>query len=140
MKCLTMRDIKIGQKASISREITEGALLVFAGNTGDMNPIHINEEYARNTRFGRRIAQGLFGVSLMAGLLGSELPGAGSIYVSQDIEFKYPVFIGNVITAEVEVIEKNEEKNRLTLKTTCTNQDGKVVITGTAVTMPAREK
>jgi 3-hydroxybutyryl-CoA dehydratase len=140
MKCLTMEEIEIGQKASFTKQITEGDVFVFAGATGDLNPIHVNEEYAKNTKFGTRIAHGLISASLIGAALGNELPGEGSIYVSQEIKFKAPVFLGDTITAELEVINKEVERNRLTLTTTCKNQDGIVVIEGIAVTMPAKSK
>lgn len=140
MKCLVMDEIQIGQKVSKKIEITEGTVFIFCGLTGDMNPIHTNEEYASRTRFKKRIAPGLVSVCLMASLLGCELPGAGSVYVSQDIKFKAPVFIGDTLTAEVEVIAKDIERNRITVRTTCTNQNGQLVIDGQGVTMPAKEK
>lgn len=135
-----MNDIEMGQKAALSKTITEGDVLVFAGATGDLNPVHVNEEYAKKTRFKTRIAHGLISVSLIGSVLGSELPGEGSIYVSQEVKFKAPVYLGDTITAELEVVGKEVERNRLTLKTTCYNQNGQVVIEGTAVTMPAKEK
>lgn len=135
-----MSEIEIGQKASLTQEITEGNVLVFAGATGDLNPVHISEEYASKTIFKKRIAHGLISVSLIAAVLGSELPGAGSVYVSQDVKFKAPVFIGDIITAELEVIAKDIERNKLTLRTICTNNRGQIVIEGQAVTMPAKEK
>jgi 3-hydroxybutyryl-CoA dehydratase len=135
-----MNEIEIGQKASLTKEITEEFVYVFAGSTGDLNPIHINEEYAKKTKFKSRIAHGLISVSLIGAVLGKELPGEGSIYVSQDIVFKAPVFIGDTVTAELEVLKKDVEKNKLVLRTTCINQNGQVVIEGIAVTMPAKEK
>lgn len=140
MKRLVMSEIYVGQKASMTKTITEGDVLVFAGATGDLNPVHINEEVASKTRFKTRIAHGMLSVSLIAATLGCELPGAGSIYVSQSVKFKAPVFLGDTITAELEVIAKDVERNRLTLKTICYNQTGQVVIEGEAVTMPAKEK
>ena len=140
MKCFTMKEITIGQKAYFTKQITEGDVFVFGGATGDLNPVHINEEYAKNTRFGTRIAHGLISASLIGAALGSELPGEGSVYVSQELKFKAPVYLGDTITAELEVVSKEVERNRLTLKTTCRNQDGIVVIEGIAVTMPAKEK
>ncbi len=140
MKSLVMSEIYVGQKASMTKAITEGDVLVFAGATGDLNPVHINEEFASKTRFKKRIAHGMLSVSLIAATLGCELPGGGSIYVSQSVKFRAPVFLGDTITAELEVIAKDVEKNRLTLKTTCYNQTGLVVIEGEAVTMPAKDK
>ena len=140
MNCLVIDEIQLGQKASMTKKITEGDVLVFAGATGDLNPVHINEEFASATVFKKRIAHGLISVSLIGATLGSELPGAGSIYVSQNIKFTAPVFLNDVITAELEVIEKDVGRNRITLKTTCKNQNGQIVVEGTAITKPAKEK
>jgi len=141
MKCLVMDEIQIGQKVSKTFEITEGMVFCFCGLTGDMNPIHTNEDYAKKTKFQKRIVPGLLPVCLMASsLLGCELPGASSVYVSQEVRFRAPVFIGDILTAEVEVVAKDIEKNRITVKTTCRNQNGQLVVDGLGVTMPAKEK
>jgi len=139
MKRFVISEIEIGQKASITQEITEGNILIFAGATGDLNPVHINEDFAEKTKFTTRIAHGMLSVSLIAAVLGRKLPGEGSVYVSQDVKFKAPVFIGDIITAEVEVIAKDIERNRITLNTTCMNQSGQIVIEGQAVSMPIKQ-
>lgn len=135
---LTINECYIGMKASMTRTITEGDVYIFGGLTGDLNPVHINEEYAKTTKFKTRIAHGLIAVSMIAAILGSELPGAGSVYVSQQVKFKAPVYLGDEITATVEVIEIDTLKNRLTIKTVCTNQNGVTVIDGIGVTMPKK--
>ncbi len=135
---LTMEDCYIGMKASMTKVISEGDVYIFGGLTGDLNPLHINEDFAKTTRFKTRIAHGLIAVSLIAAVLGSELPGAGSLYVSQEVQFKSPVYFGDEITATLEVIEMDIPGNRLTLKTVCTNQNGKVVVEGTGITMPRK--
>lgn len=140
MKCFVMGELEIGQKASLKRLVREEDVLVFAGATGDTNPVHIDKHFAKTTRFKRRIAHGMLSVCQIAAVLGRELPGAGSVYVSQTINFRKPVFIGDTITAELEVIDKNIEKNKITLRTVCINQDGEMVMEGEAVTMPAKEK
>jgi 3-hydroxybutyryl-CoA dehydratase len=140
VKRLTMGDIEMGQTAFYTKTITEGDIFIFAGLTGDLNPIHIDENFAKNTKFKKRIAHGLVSVSLIGAAIGSELPGEGSVYVSQDVKFKSPVFPGDTITAKIEVIGMDAEKNRLTLKTTCENQDGLIVVDGTAVAMPAKNR
>ncbi len=139
MKGFVISEIEIGQKASITQEITEGNILIFAGATGDLNPVHINEDFAEKTKFKTRIAHGMLSVSLIAAVLGRKLPGEGSVYVSQDVKFKAPVFIGDIITAEVKVIAKDIERNRITLNTTCMNQSGQIVIEGQAVSMPIKQ-
>ena len=135
-----MDELYVGQQASLTRTITEGDVFVFAGSTGDLNPIHISEEFAKTTKFGRRIAHGLIAATMIASALGQQLPGGGSVYVSQTLFFKAPVFIGDTITATLTILEKNVERNRITVKTVCTNQDNVVVLEGEAVTMPAKTK
>ena len=131
-------DFEIGQQASLSKTITEDDVNTFAGLIGDFNPIHVDEEYARQSRFGRRIAHGVFTVGLISSVLGNELPGPGSIYLSQQIDFSAPVYIGDTITATVEVIAWRPDKRIITLKTDCHNQDEKPVATGQAVLLADR--
>ncbi len=135
----SIEEMKIGEKASFVKTVTETDVVNYAGVTGDFNPAHINEEYAKNTMFKGRIAHGMLGAGLISAVLGTKLPGPGAIYISQELKFTAPVRFNDTITAEVEVIEKNEEKNRVTMKTTCTNQDDKVVIDGEAILMPPKK-
>ncbi|MFQ5996427.1 MAG: MaoC family dehydratase [Dehalococcoidales bacterium] len=135
----TIDQLNIGDKASLTKQITESDVLRFAEVTGDKNPIHIDPEYARQTRFGERIAHGMLTASLISAVLGSHFPGPGNIYVSQSLAFKAPVKLGDVIEAEVEIIEKIPERNRVRLRTVCRNQDGTVVIDGEAVVLPRRD-
>lgn len=128
-----------GQSASFSRTITETDFVMFAGISGDYNPVHVDQEYAKDTRFGKRISHGLLTASLLSRLLGMHLPGVGSIYKSQTMQFKAPVFIGDTITATATVEEFNEERGKVTLLTECTNQHGEVVLTGTAVMLVPKE-
>ncbi|MDF9411585.1 MaoC family dehydratase [Brevibacillus laterosporus] len=123
---------KIGQSTSFSRTMTETDFVMFAGLSGDYNPIHVDKEYAVDTRFGQRISHGLLTASLLSRLLGMHLPGKGSVYKDQTLQFKAPVFIGDTITATATVKEFNEARKTLTLVTECTNQHGKVVLTGIA--------
>ena len=122
-------DIKIGEKASFSKTITEADILAFCGVSGDHNPIHVNETFARASRFGARIAHGMM-VASLGNQPSTEIVGQGGVHVSQEVSFKAPVMIGDTITVESEVTEKMEEKRRLIITSTWTNQDGKVVITG----------
>ena len=134
----TIDQLNIGDKASLTKQITESDVLRFAEVTGDRNPIHLDPEYASKTRFKECIAHGMLTASLISAAISTRLLGPGSIYVSQSLEFKAPVKLGDVIQAEVELIEKIPEKNRVRLKTTCRNQDGTVVIDGEAIVLPWR--
>ncbi|WP_320048100.1 MaoC family dehydratase [uncultured Ilyobacter sp.] len=125
-------ELKLGMKSSITKTITETDVILYSGISLDTNPAHLNEEYAKNTMFKKRIAHGMLTAGLISAVLGTKLPGEGSIYMGQELKFKAPVYMGDTITAEAEIIELIDEKNQILLKTTCTNQDGKVVIDGTA--------
>jgi 3-hydroxybutyryl-CoA dehydratase len=125
-------DLKIGMKASVAKTITETDVVLYAGITLDTNPAHLNEEHAKNTMFKKRIAHGMLTAGLVSAVLGTKLPGEGSIYLGQELRFKAPVYMGDTITAEAEIIELIDEKSQIILKTTCTNQDGKVVLDGKA--------
>ncbi len=129
---------QIGQRDSFSKTVTEADVTTFAGLIGDFNPIHVDAEYARKSRFGRRVAHGMFTGGLISSVLGNKLPGPGSIYLSQQIEFLAPVYIGDTITATVEVSEWRPEKRIITLKTDAYNQDDKQVVTGKAVLLVDR--
>ena len=128
-------DIKLGDKASMAKTVTEFDVYTFAGLSGDFNPVHINAEFAKTSMFKERIAHGMLSAAFISALLGTTLPGANTIYLAQELAFKAPVKIGDTVTATVEVIEKIEAKHRLILKTTVTNQDGVVVIDGQATVM-----
>ena len=134
----TIDQVNIGEKAGLAQKITESDVIRFAEVTGDKNPIHLDHVYASQTRFKERIAHGMLTASLISAVIGNRLPGPGNIYVSQSLEFKAPVKLGDVIEAEVEVIEKIPERNRIRLRTICRNQDGTVVIDGEAVVLPRR--
>ncbi len=125
-------ELKLGMKSSITKTITETDVILYSGISLDTNPAHLNEEYAKTTMFKKRIAHGMLTAGLISAVLGTKLPGEGSIYLGQELKFKAPVYMGDTITAEAEIIELIDEKNQIVLKTTCTNQDGKVVIDGTA--------
>ena len=132
----TMEQLTIGQNAAFSKTISESDVYAFAGVTGDMNPAHLNAEYAKTTKFRERIAHGMLSASLLSTVLGTLLPGRGTIYLRQDVKFVNPVHFGDTITAIVEVIKKDERRNRVTLKTICLNQAGIVVIDGEALVIP----
>jgi len=132
----TVQEIQIGDTAQFSKTISESDVYSFAGVTGDMNPVHINVEYAGDTIFGKRIAHGILASGFVSNVLGTQLPGPGSIYLEQTCRFLKPVFIGDTITATVEVIEKDEAKNRVRLRTYCTNQRKEITLDGEALMMP----
>ena len=127
--------MEVGQKASFTKTVTEAEVYNFAGVTGDFKPAHMNEEYAKNTAFKTRIAHGMLSAGLISAVLGPKLPGPGTIYLNQDLRFNKPVQFGDTITATITVDELIKEKNRAILKTLCTNQDGDVVVEGTAKVM-----
>ena len=133
-------ELKVGDSAQISKTITEEVINDFARVTGDFNPVHLDQAYAEKTFFKGRIAHGLFSVGLLSTVLGNILPGHGTIYLSQEIKFLAPVRIGDTITAKVEVIELVPEKNRAKFRTTCINQDRKIVVDGIAWAMPPRKE
>lgn len=138
IKGLTIDQLEVGQKASFTKTVTEADVYNFAGVTGDFNPAHMNEEYAKNTAFKTRIAHGMLSAGFISAVLGTKLPGPGTIYLNQDLRFTKPVHFGDTITATITVEELIKEKNRAILKTVCTNQYSDVVVEGTAKVMPPK--
>ncbi len=129
---MTIQDINVGDSASFSKSVTDYDVYSIAGITGDFNPAHINTVYAIDTPFQKRIAHGVLSVSLVSGVLGTQLPGPGVIFIGQVCDFKRPVYVGDTITATVEVVKKDEARNRVWLRTYCTNQRGELVLDGEA--------
>lgn len=125
--------LAIGATASRSKTITGQDIEHFAAASGDHNPLHLDEAFAATTVFKSRIAHGLLTASLISAVLANDLPGQGTIYLSQTLKFKAPVFLGDTITARVEVTDYRERKRIATLRTTCTNQDGSLVLEGEAL-------
>ncbi|MDD3832218.1 MAG: MaoC family dehydratase [Clostridia bacterium] len=125
-------DLYVGQKDSITKTFTDEDVRKFSQVSLDTNPIHLDEEAAKNSIFGRRIVHGIATCGLISAVLANKLPGAGTIYLGQEARFTAPVFLGDTITAECEIIELRDDKHIVKLQTTCTNQDGKAVITGVA--------
>ncbi len=134
----TIKEINVGDKSSYSRTVSEADVVLFGGVSGDLNPAHFNEEYSKDTMFKGRIAHGMLSASYISTVLGMQLPGPGTIYLSQELKFTAPVRFGDTITATAEVVERIEEKNRITLETICVNQRGEIVVKGKAVVMPPR--
>jgi len=130
-------DLKDGMTATYSKTLTEADVVLFAGISGDDNPVHLNEEFAKNTMFKGRIAHGMLSASFISTVIGTRLPGPGCIYVSQNLRFRAPVRIGDTITAQVKVTGLREDKGFVTLETICTVA-GKEVITGDATVMVPR--
>ena len=138
MKGRTIDTIKVGDAAEFTKTVTETDVYLYAGITGDLNPAHINETYAAGTFFKGRIVHGILTAGFISAILGMQLPGPGTIYMSQSLKFLAPVRMGDTITARVEVVEVITEKNRLRLQTTCRNQKGTVVLDGEALVSPPK--
>ncbi len=135
MDGVSFEDLAIGMTATVGKTITAADILMYAAVSTDTNPLHLNEEVAAGTPFGTRIAHGMLSAGLISAVLGTRLPGPGTIYLSQSLRFRAPVKIGDTVNARVEVVALDPEKKRATLKTTCTVR-GKLVIDGEAVVMP----
>ncbi len=134
----TFDKLIIGETSTFSKTVSEADIYLFAGVSGDLNPAHIDEMYASGTFFETRIAHGMLSAGFISAVIGMQLPGPGTVYMRQTLEFLHPVRIGDTVRAEVEVIEKIEEKKRVRLKTTCLNQDGIEVLKGEALVSPPR--
>jgi 3-hydroxybutyryl-CoA dehydratase len=130
---LAYDEIKIGDDASLSRTITEAHIVNYAGITGDMNPIHVDAEYSKQSMFGERVAHGMLVAGLISAVLGTQLPGPNCIYLGQDLKFTAPVKIGDTVKIVVTVTEKRDDKRIIKLQTTASNQRGEMVIDGSAV-------
>jgi len=131
-------DLSVGLSASLGKTITEADILMFAAVSMDTNPVHLNAEIAAESVFKQRIAHGMLSAGLISAVLGTQLPGPGTIYMGQTLRFRAPVKIGDTVTATAEVTALDPEKKRVTLKTVCTVA-GKVVIEGEATVLaPSR--
>ena len=126
----SVEELVIGETASFAKTISEYDVYAFAGITGDLNPVHIDRVAAEASPFGKRVAHGMLTASLLSTVLGARLPGPGTIYLSQTLKFLKPVYIGDTVTATVEVAELVPAKNRVRLATRCTNERGDVVAEG----------
>lgn len=134
----SIQEMQVGDKAYTQKTISETDIYLFAGITGDLNPAHINQVESEKTMFKGRIAHGILVSGLISAVLGMQLPGTGTIYLSQELKFTKPVHIGDTITATCTVAELKPEKNIAKLETVCTNQNGEVVISGMATVMPPK--
>ena len=135
---LTIDDIAVGDSAQITRRVSDGDIASFVDAVGDYNPVHSDRAYAAATAFKEPIAPGIWTAGLVSAVIGTRLPGPGAIYLSQDLKFLKPVKAGDSISARVEVIDVNRVKNRIRLRTVCTNQRAEDVLTGEALVMPSR--
>lgn len=131
--------IKIGDSASLTKTFSDEDVRSFAEISGDKNPVHLDDEFAAQTQFKKRLVHGMLTAGLISAVLGTELPGPGSIYLSQSINFRAPVFIGDTITATVTVTKMREGKPIVTLETVCKKQDDVVVLKGEAVLLAPKE-
>ncbi|HEY3368865.1 MAG TPA: MaoC family dehydratase [Symbiobacteriaceae bacterium] len=129
---------QIGDKASFTKTVSESDIYLFAGITGDMNPAHIDDVAMKNSKFGGRIAHGMLCAGFISAVLGMRMPGPGTIYLGQTLKFLAPVRMGDTVTATAEVVEIIDNK-RLKVHTTCTIQDGTVVVDGEALVLPPRD-
>ena len=128
----TFDDLFVGQKISFSKKIDEFLLNDFAKISGDFNPLHMDDEYAKNTKFGKRVCHGMLLASFFSQLVGMKLPGKNSLYFSQTLNFRNPCFVDDEITIEGEIIEKKSNIKLISIKTIISNQEGKCLIDGVA--------
>ena len=129
-----MEIVKPGDTASRTRTISDEMIRTYAELTGDTNPVHLDDDYAAGTGFGRRIAHGMIAAGLISATLANDLPGPGTVYLNQTLKFKLPVYPGDTVTATVEVLSVRPDKPIVTLSTVCTNQSN-VVLEGEAVVL-----
>jgi 3-hydroxybutyryl-CoA dehydratase len=132
---MIFEDIYMGQIASMSKTVTEADILMLAEVTLDRNPVHLDDAFEKRTRFRGRIAHGVLAIGLISAVMGTQLPGPGTIYLSQQVKFLAPVRPGDTIKAVVEVVALRPEKRIVTLKTNCYNQDNQAILTGEAVVL-----
>jgi acyl dehydratase len=140
LRNFTYQEITLGQTASYSRVVDEAAVKLFAAASGDVNPVHLDAEFAAGTMFEQRIAHGMYTGGLISAAIAMELPGPGTIYLKQDLTFRAPVFLGDTITINLEVVEKLDKKKFVILNTIASNQHGKVVVKGVAQVLAPTEK
>lgn len=137
---VTYDEISLGQTATYSKTLTEDDLVLFAAVSGDINPVHLDADFAATTMFKERIGHGAWTGSIISAALALELPGPGTIYLSQNLSFRAPVKVGDTVTINLEVTAKKDGKNFVTLKTTAVNQNGTTVAKGSAEVIAPTEK
>lgn len=137
---ITFTELTIGQQANFQKTLTDEDLWLFAKTSGDINPLHLDEAYAKTTRFGGRIAHGMWSGSLISAAIATVLPGPGTVYLSQNLQFKRPVKLNDTLTVTLTVIEKHPEKPIVTLSTLVKNQHNESVVEGEAKVLAPTEK
>jgi len=139
IKSISYDELEIGQTATFSKTLTEEDLVLFARTSGDVNPVHLNEEFAKGTPFKTRIAHGMWSAGLISAALAMVMPGPGTIYLGQNLSFRRPVLLGDTLTVKLTVSGKQDEKKWVTIDTEVFNQDDKLVVKGDATVMaPAK--
>ena len=136
----TFEEIQVGDGATLTRTLTEQDIMLFAVMSGDINPAHVDPDYAKNSQFREVIGHGMWCGALISTVLGTQFPGPGTIYLGQNLRFRHPVGVGDTVTVKVTATARDVEKGRLTLETECVNQDGEVVVSGKAHVIAPREK
>jgi acyl dehydratase len=136
----TIEELAVGEDATLTRTISPEIIREYVQASGDGNPIHSDPAFAAATRFGRIIAPGMLTAGLISAVIGTRLPGPGTLYLSQSLRFLHPVYVGDVITARATVTGRLPDRNRLQLATGCVNQDGQPVLEGEAWVMPPRAR
>jgi 3-hydroxybutyryl-CoA dehydratase len=134
-----LEKIKVGMEASYSHTVTDADVKAYAGLSGDNNPVHMSDEHAASSRFGRRIAHGLYSAGFFSALFGTRLPGPGCLYVAQNLRFKQPVYLGDTVTATIKVTNLDIPRSRIYFDTTCSVK-GRSVIVGEAEIYVPRKK
>jgi 3-hydroxybutyryl-CoA dehydratase len=140
MKSYTIQELREGLTVQEEFPVTEQMGIEFAGVSGDTNPVHLDQDYAKATRFGAKIAHGMLIGSFISNVIGTRMPGEGSIYMKQEMTFLRPVYYGDRVTVEVAVKALQKDRNRAVLSTDCYNQKGEKVLAGEALVMPKEEK
>ena len=136
----SLDELRVGDAAEMAKTVTDADIVLFAGITGDFNPVHVDAVAAERSMFGSRVAHGMLSAGFISAVLGMRLPGPGSVYLSQSLRFTKPVRIGDTVTARVEVLEIIAAKRRVRLATMCRNQNGEVVVEGEALVMVERRE
>lgn len=131
LNCIPIEEIEIGMSASYSQTVTDADIKAFAGISGDRNPVHVDEDYAEQSRYKKRIVHGMMTASYFSALFGTKIPGEGCVYVAQSLQFKRPVYMGDTVTATIEVTKIDVDKKRVFFKTTCKVKN-KIVTDGEA--------
>ena len=139
MRSLPLSELRLGDAATLSKTIGEADVVLFAGISGDFNPLHVDAEFARRSGFGARVAHGTLPMAVAAGVLGTMLPGLGTVALSVAVDFRAPVLVGDTVTARAEVAAIDEQSGRATMALSWTNQRGELVASGEAVVRPPRE-